>query len=283
MHAGTGTDWLVRVAPATTLQVVNYAPASENAIHQDDFAKLYGFTGGLVPGVGVYAQMTHPLALAAGAEWTDHGWLSAKFIKPVYDGEAVTVLCRPSGNNPGVIAVEVRNPRGELCAVGEAGPGAPAEPLPRAEDYPLLPLPPRDQRRQPAAADLPSGLVLGAVPVASDPQSREDPYFETLRDTLPLYRGPGGRLHPAFLPHIANRVVARNIAVGPWIHTESRVRHFAPLKASPVCGMRGRVKQSYSKRGHDYVQLDLAVFDPDGRAIASILHTAIVRPSLEPA
>lgn len=275
--------WLARVAPLTTLQAVNYAPASENAIHQDTFAKQYGFTGGLVPGVGVYAQMTHPLALAAGAEWTDHGWLSAKFIKPVYDGKVVTVHCRPSGTVPGVLALEVHNPRGELCAIGQAGPGDPAEALPRPQDYPVLPLPPRDRRRKPVVADLPAGLALGAVPVAPDPQSVEDPYFETLRDTLPLYRGPGARLHPAFLPHIANRMVARNIAVGPWIHTESRVRHFAPLEASLACVMRGKVKQSYSRRGHEFVQLDLAVFDPGGRAMASILHTAIVRPALEPA
>ena len=40
----------------------NTAKASENLIHDDATARRFGFTGGLVPGVEVYAYMTHPAA-----------------------------------------------------------------------------------------------------------------------------------------------------------------------------------------------------------------------------
>jgi hypothetical protein len=41
------------------------------------------------------------------------------------------------------------------------------------------------------------------------------------------------------------------------------------------------VREAYGKRGHEYVTLDLAVFDAADAPIAHIEHTAIVRPHLE--
>jgi len=38
-----------------------HAAASANKIHDDTVAQQYGFRGGLVPGVSVYASMTYPL------------------------------------------------------------------------------------------------------------------------------------------------------------------------------------------------------------------------------
>ena len=41
--------------PPFTLQAHNTAVASENRMHDDAVAREYGFSGGLVPGVDVYA------------------------------------------------------------------------------------------------------------------------------------------------------------------------------------------------------------------------------------
>ena len=43
---------------AHTLTAHNDAAASANKIHDDAVAQQYGFRGGLVPGVSVYAYMT---------------------------------------------------------------------------------------------------------------------------------------------------------------------------------------------------------------------------------
>ena len=41
------------------VQACNLSHASENKIHDDEIARRFGFQGGLVPGVEVYAYMTH--------------------------------------------------------------------------------------------------------------------------------------------------------------------------------------------------------------------------------
>ena len=41
------------------VQAYNTAHSSENKIHDDAVARRFGFTGGLVPGVDVYAYMMH--------------------------------------------------------------------------------------------------------------------------------------------------------------------------------------------------------------------------------
>ena len=46
-----------------TLIAFNTATASENKIHDDTVASRFGFTGGLVPGVNVFAYLAHmPMA-----------------------------------------------------------------------------------------------------------------------------------------------------------------------------------------------------------------------------
>ena len=55
-------------APAISpyrVQAYNTAVASENKIHDDTVARRFGFAGGLVPGIEVYAYMAHiPVARA---------------------------------------------------------------------------------------------------------------------------------------------------------------------------------------------------------------------------
>ncbi|CAN5788084.1 hypothetical protein BH20ACT4_BH20ACT4_03630 [soil metagenome] len=51
------------------VQAVNTATASNNRIHDDEVAKAYGFSGGLVPGVDVYAYLVHLPAEQWGVEW----------------------------------------------------------------------------------------------------------------------------------------------------------------------------------------------------------------------
>ena len=41
------------------VEAFNTAKASENKIHDDAVARRFGFGGGLVPGVDVYAYMAH--------------------------------------------------------------------------------------------------------------------------------------------------------------------------------------------------------------------------------
>src|SRR5204862_7039371 len=89
----------------------NTATQSDNKIHDDEVARRFGFTGGLVPGVDVYAYLTHPPAEAWGLDWLEQGTMRGRFLSPVYEGELISVvpvehLERDEG---AVVRLEVRN------------------------------------------------------------------------------------------------------------------------------------------------------------------------------
>ncbi len=74
-----------------TLTAHNDAAASANKIHDDTVARQYGFRGGLVPGISVYAYMTYPLVHSFGEAWLTRGTAQVQFAKPIYAGDQVTV------------------------------------------------------------------------------------------------------------------------------------------------------------------------------------------------
>src|SRR5437868_6332227 len=82
---GNDTDW------RSVVTAVNHATTSANKIHDDDVAARYGFRGGLVPGVDVYAYLAAAPARHWGLDWLRSGGLSARFTSPMYDGDLVTV------------------------------------------------------------------------------------------------------------------------------------------------------------------------------------------------
>src|SRR5690348_13335622 len=69
----------------------NASKESENKIHDDAVAQRFGFRGGLVPGVDVYAYMTHLPVLRWGRAWLERGSAECRLLKPVYDGDAAVV------------------------------------------------------------------------------------------------------------------------------------------------------------------------------------------------
>src|SRR6266700_6794663 len=94
----------------------NTAKQSENKMHDDTVAKRFGFSGGLVPGVDVMAYMMHQPVAKWGRAFLDRGFIDARFLKPVYDGEMAELTAEESN---GVLSIEVQS-RGELCATGTA-------------------------------------------------------------------------------------------------------------------------------------------------------------------
>ncbi len=55
------------------VKAFNTAVASENKIHDDAVARRFGFAGGLVPGVEIYAYMTHVPVERWGRAWLEAG------------------------------------------------------------------------------------------------------------------------------------------------------------------------------------------------------------------
>jgi len=264
----------------------NTSTTSENKIHDDTVARRYGFGGGLVPGVTVYAYVTHPLAKAFGAAWLERGTASIRFVRPIFEGEEVLVSGRIGERGPQGIAVTLTastEARGE-CAVATATlPDAtPAPPAPMdAGAYGAAPLP--AERPEATRAHLASLAALG-TPVERYDEALAADYVAKVSDTLPLYRGQGGLVHPAFLLHQANQALSRNVLLGPWIHTGSIVRHLGAGRIGETLSTRGRVRALAEKKGREMVELDLLLVGEGSRPLAHVLHSAIYRlPAPSPA
>ncbi|MEX2658599.1 MAG: hypothetical protein WD232_02805 [Acidimicrobiales bacterium] len=185
----------------------NTATRSENAMHHDDVARRYGFRGGLVPGVDVYAYLTHPSAERWGLAWLERGRMEARFLKPAYDGDTVRVVAADDGEDG--LALEVLDPAGDVCATGRASlPDEPVTP-PDPSAWPLAD-PPEREERPPAGPDsLAGGTVLGLAPhrFAADAAVG---YLGDVRESLALYAG--GRRPPRLA---AARRQRRPVPVGP--------------------------------------------------------------------
>jgi hypothetical protein len=244
----------------------NSATASTNKIHDDAVARRFGFAGGLVPGVDVYAYLTRAPAAAWGLAWLTGGTIDARFVQPVYDGDTVEVL--PDGDG----GLELRNGHGELCAVSHAAVGV-APPPPDLTAWPEL-----DQRVDPPPAapeTLAPGTAFGLAPHGFHAE-RAGEYLTEVRETLSLYV-EAGVAHPGWLLRDANYVLSANVRLGPWIHVESRVQHFGLVRDGDVVSARGLVTGEWERKGHRFVALDVVHLAGD-RPVARTAHTAIYRP-----
>lgn len=245
----------------------NTATASTNKIHDDDVARRYGFRGGLVPGVDVYAYLTHPPAERWGLDWLTRGTMRGRFASPVYDGEAIDVV--PSGDG----GLEVRDADGAVRATGAASlPPAPAA-APDVGEWPAV-----EQRRDPPPAS-PEVLVPGTA-LGLDAHrfhaGKASEYLDDVRETLPLYREEGVA-HPGWVLRDANYVLSANVRLGPWIHVESVVQHHGLVRDSELVAARAVVTKEWERKGHRFVELDVLHL-ADDRAVARTTHTAIYRP-----
>ncbi len=255
-----------RIAPYR-LQAYNTAKLSENKIHDDSVARRFGFSGGLVPGVDVYAYMTHPPAARWGRAWLERGRMECRFIKPVYDGDAVAVL--PEATDDG-LALVVES-RGERCAHGIAALTA----TPSAAGAFAIPPAPPENRPEADETSLAAGTHLGMRPLmlTSDYVMQ---YLADVGETDPLYTRES-LAHPAIVLRTCNWALGHNVVLGPWMHVGSTVQHLGLARVGDELSVRARVAANYEHKGHRFVDLDALVL-ASGRAVARITHVAIYRP-----
>jgi len=252
----------------------NTARTSDNKIHDDAVAKTYGFGGGLVPGVDVYAYMTQPAVKRWGLDWLTRGLAEAKFLKPVYDGKEAIVQAKQENTADGGERLSVTvTSGGVLCATGRFG-------LPVAEtddtaavaiDAAPLPV----DRPPASAASLPTAALLGTY-VARFDDSVAPVYLQDVRESLPIY-GDQALAHPGYVARFGNWVLRENVVLGPWIHVASEIRNMRPIAINSDLAARARVADGYERKGHKFTVLDIQLLADDLPA-AEIRHTAIYEP-----
>src|ERR1700677_281847 len=130
--------------PPYHVSAYNTAKSSENKIHDDATAKRFGFKGGLVGGVHVYAYMSPMPVQRWGRAWLERGTAEARFGKPVYEGDIAEITAVEDATG---MSLQVDS-GGQLCATGHAGLPDNAPELPVLADFKSVPA-----RAHRAAAD----------------------------------------------------------------------------------------------------------------------------------
>jgi acyl-coenzyme A thioesterase PaaI-like protein len=249
-----------------TVVAHNPATASENKIHEDSVARDYGFRGGLVPGVVVYAYMTRAPLERWGRDWLERGTMAARFLLPVYEGQEVTVELDDEGE------LEAYTEDGLVAAGTAALPDDPIAP-PDPASYPVAPLP--DERPR-ASAEALAVDALGTLEYGFHAR-QAGAYLDEIRETSTFY-AKAGVAHPGWLIAMANYALSQSVRLGPWIHVETHATHFSALADGERVEVRGKVAELFEKKGHKFVELDLLWVAQGARPVLHARHTAIYEP-----
>jgi hypothetical protein len=253
------------------LTAVNTALTSDNKIHDDDTARRYGFRGGLVPGVGVYGYLTRPLVAALGADWLKGSSVSLRLRQPVYEGERYRVSAVADEGD--TVRATIQAGDGIECASCEVRlqSGAKSGALPEWARHPAP-----EVGRRPIALDLlePGAALTAIVHQVSESEVRE--YAAKTADHDIVYQASPPLVHSFTMLQQANEALARNYALGPWIHTASEIENYRPAFAP--CGLvtYSQVVEAYERKRHEYVVLD-TLTAADGEPVQRVRHTSIFR------
>ena len=257
--------------PPYHVEAYNTAKASENKIHDDETAKRFGFRGGLVGGVHVYAYMTHLPVMRWGRAWLERGTGDCRFAKPVYEGEIAEITAQENADGLDLMVTSM----GVLCATGRATLPAVATATSLADFGQAAPTahdarPPADER------SLPVGRWLGMLPLTVTPEFAAQDLKDT-RETDPLY-ATDGIVHPGTILRCCNWVLSHNVVLPAWMHVGSTVQNLGVGRVGDTLTARARVTQNYEHKGHKFVEIDALVLANEQRPLARVTHIAIYRP-----
>jgi hypothetical protein len=254
---------------------VAYNPAtqSENRIHADDVARRFGFRGGLVPGVTVHAYLVQPAVVAWGLPWLERGLASVVLRRPLYAGARFRVAPRAAG--PHAYDGEVIDAEGVVCASGRVElPDAPGAAPSRRGDRPA---PAPEERADASRAVLEALRERGLGAFCWHWNGRGELARSSRElDAMPDLVRPdrGGYANPSLVLGLANWALSHNVRLGPWIHVQSDVRHFAAVPTDTRLVVEAAVEDLFERAGNEFVDLDVRVFAGD-RPVAAIRHRAI--------
>ena len=243
----------------------NFSASTENRIHSDEVAARFGFEGALVPGAAIFGHMSRPLLDALGTGWLAHWQAEVRFLKPAYDGDALTtdhsvrgdehtVCCRARG----LVLAEMTSTPGEGSALdGEAiGIGLPIEERPEIH-----------------WDNVEIGKPFPAWTWSPDAVANAEAAAQ-VEDDLACYRD--GVLHPHAILSTANRAFTRRYRLPAWIHVGSTVRFRRMLSVGDEVEVRTVGSRKWRRKGHEFVSLDIAYLVA-GQLATTIQHVSIFR------
>ncbi|ETR74824.1 hypothetical protein X566_18575 [Afipia sp. P52-10] len=249
----------------------NAAKLSENKMHDDTVAKKFGFTGGLVPGVDVFAYMSHAPLTLWGRAFLERGHMEGRFGKPIYDGETATVTAI---ERDGGLDVQIES-RGVVCGTGRAT--LPASSPPVALGDFKTGNPPAHEQRPPAdEVSYKVGSWLSIHTFSFSPEQQAQ-YLKDICEADPIY-AKEGIIHSGTILRACNWALTHNAKMGPWIHVGSTIQQLGLGRVGDEISVRAKVAKNFENKGHKIVELDALVIANGKTPIARVAHAAIYEP-----
>lgn len=256
--------------PPYHVSAFNTAKASENKIHDDATAQRFGFKGGFVGGVNVYAYMAHQPVQRWGRDWLQHGTGEARFGKPVYEGDIAEISATEDADG---MALAVHS-QGILCATGRAALPNNPPPAPLLTDYKAVA--PRTSRAPADETSLRIGDWLGMTPLPITASFHAQD-LQDIRETDPIYTKES-IVHPGTIIRCCNWALTHNVILPAWIHMGSSVRNLGLAHVGDTLNIRARITRNYEHKGHKWVEIDAMVVANETTPIIHATHIAIYRP-----
>lgn len=249
----------------------NAAKLSENKMHDDTVAKKFGFTGGLVPGVDVFAYMSHAPLTLWGRAFLERGQMEGRFGKPIYDGETATVT---AVERDGGLDVQIES-RGVICGTGRATlPASAASAV--LDEFELATTPDNDRRPAADEQSYKVGGWLNIRPFTFTPEQQTQ-YLKDICEADPIY-AKEGIIHSGTILRACNWALTQNAKMGPWIHVGSTIQQLVPGHVGDEISARAKVVKNFENKGHKIVELDVLVIANGKTPIARVAHAAIYEP-----
>jgi acyl dehydratase len=249
------------------------APHYKGSIHDDEVARAKGFKAALVPGAFIYGHMSRLAIEAWGDDWATSGAMMARFRRPVYNHEQITVSAGELHDDRASLRTEmlVRNEEGEAVAEGWiALPRNPPLP-PATKDIEVLPT------LEPAPVVAAGDLAVG-TPLRSRERALTIEAFDTsLRDFDEghlIYRNPG-LVHSGMLMRVAMGDTNSTWKLpGPVVLVSTETQHFRPVFPNQMIRTAGHVVETYERKGRHYFVSE-EYFLADGEVAARFRRTQI--------
>ena len=250
---------------------VNRATDHPNLVHNDEYARSHGFRGGLVPGVDVYAYMTRAAVEHLGREWIERGEGEVRFLRPVYDGDALDIDA--TGDESDALTITA-SCAGEVRALLTARRG----PRPESDQNHIREAPIFEPKLKAVRKSFPEGLVLGSLAVKLTESDCVTQLAE-VGEELDFYRLER-LVHPGHLLRFADQALSANVDLPPWMHVGSFVHHHALVHWDESISVRARVMGTFVRKRNQFVQLEVEMSTGDGRPVMRVSpYTAIYKPS----
>ncbi|WEX09108.1 MaoC family dehydratase [Chelativorans sp. AA-79] len=228
-------------------------PRYKGSVHDDEVARAQGFRAALIPGAFVYDYVTRLAVRAWGMDWIARGAVTARFRRPAYDGDVLTVSAVPGPVVHGGPSAEVgvSNQDGETVLVGTIGLPQMLTDVPDISQLEFLPSP--EPRPSAGAEDVMPGLRFGTVERVL---TEEDVAASraAMANHEPIY-SENGIAHSGCMVRLTMGDVLSSykFPLAP-VFTAVETRNLAPLRAGRRISTSARVTKVFTRNGRRYFE-----------------------------